>query len=97
MTKSRIVCEKTLFGVLERHYKVCFSLPMILPICLPILYICASFFDSEPLHFSLESVEFFHASLYRWSLKNKLTLDLFRFIWKSLGRDTRCCNFFPHC
>ena len=44
-----------------------------------------------------ESVEFFHASLYRWCLKNKLTLDLSRYIWKRLLGDNRCCNFFPHC
>ena len=97
MTKSHIVGEKTLFGVLKRRYKVCFSLAMILPISFQWLFLCSTCLDSEPLHFALESVEFFHASLYRWCLKNKLTLDLSRYIWKSLVGDIKCCNFFPHC
>ena len=76
------------------HYKVCFSLPVILPICLPMaLSLCATCLDSEPFHFASKSVEFFHASLYHWSLKNKLTLDLSRYIWKSLVGDICCCNF----
>ena len=58
------------------------------------LFLCTTCFDSKPLHFALNSVEFLHASLYRWSLKNKLTLDLSRYIWKSLAGDTACCNFF---
>ena len=61
MTKSRIVCEKTLFGVLE-------AWPWFYLFAWQWLYICSSCLDSEPLHFSLEAVEFFHASLYRWSL-----------------------------
>ena len=51
---------------------------------------------SEPLHFASKSVEIFHASLYRWSLKNKLTLDTSILIWKALLGDTSCCNFSPH-
>ena len=60
------------------------------------LFVCASSLYSEPLHFASKSVEIFHASLYRWSLKNKLTLDTSPFIWKILLGDTPCCNFFPH-
>ena len=67
---------------------------MILPISCQWLFLCSTCLDSEPLHFALESVEFFHASLYRWCLKNKLTLDLSRYIWKRLLGDNRCCNFF---
>ena len=44
------------------------------------------------MHHSITSVEFLQ-SLYHWSLKNKLTLDLSRYIWKSLAGDTSCCNF----
>ena len=61
------------------------------------LFLCGTCLDSEPLHFASKSVEFVHASLYHWSLKNKLTLELSRYIWKSLLRDTSCCNFSPHC
>ena len=31
------------------------------------------------------------------ALGNKLTLDLSRYIWKSLAEETSCCNFFPDC
>ena len=48
------------------------------------------------MHFASKSVEVMHASLYHWSLKNKLTLVLSRCIWKTLGGDTSCCKFFPH-
>ena len=57
-------------------------------------YLCGTCLDSEPLHFASKSVENLHASLYHWSLQNKLTLDLPRYIWKSLVGDTSCCNFF---
>ena len=65
------------------HYQVCVSLAMISPIFLPMTLFMRTCLDSEPLHFASKSVEFWHASLYRWSLKNKLTLDLFRYILKS--------------
>ena len=94
MTKSRIACEKTLFRVREMHYKVCFSLLMILPICLPMALCICTCLDSEPLRFASKSVEFFHASLYHWSLKNKVTLDLSHYVWKRLVGDICCCNFF---
>ena len=58
-----------------------------------LLFPCATCLDSEPLHFASKSVEIWHASLYHWSLKNKLILDLSRYIWKSLVGDTSCCNF----
>ena len=58
------------------------------------LFLCATCLNSEPLHFASKSVEFLHASLYHWSFKNKLTLDLSCYIWKSLVGDTSCCNFF---
>ena len=61
------------------------------------LFLCATFLDSEPLHFSSKSLEFLHASLYRWSLKDKLTFDLSRYIWKSLVADACFSNYFPHC
>ena len=61
------------------------------------LYLCATYIDSEPLHFVSKSVEIFHASLCHWSLGNKLTLDLSRYIWKSLAGETSCCNFLPDC
>ena len=61
------------------------------------LFLCVTLLDSEPLHLTSKSVEFLHASLYHWSLKNKLTLNLSRYIWKSLVGDTSCRNFFLHC
>ena len=61
------------------------------------LFLCATCLDSESLHFASKSVEFLHAALYRWSLKNKLALDLSCYIWKSLVGDACCSNFFPHC
>ena len=61
------------------------------------VFVCAACLDSQPLHFASKSLEIFHASLYHWFLKNKLTLDLSRYIWTSLGGDTSCCNIFPHC
>ena len=60
------------------------------------VFVCAVCLDSEPLHFASKSLEIFHASLYHLSLKNKLTLDLYRYIWTSLDGDTSCCNIFPH-
>ena len=59
------------------------------------VFFCATCLDSEPLHFASKSVEFLHVPLYHRSLKNKLTLDLSRYMWKSLVGDTSCCNFFP--
>ena len=61
------------------------------------LFLWATCLDPEPFHFALKSAEIFHASLYCWSLKNKLTLDLSHYIWKSLVGDTSYCNLFPHC
>ena len=61
------------------------------------LFLCAACLDSEALHFASKSLEIFYASLYHWSLKNKLTLDLSGYIWTSLDRDTSCCIIFPHC
>ena len=58
------------------------------------LFLCAMCLDSEPLHFASKSVEFSHASLYRWSLKDKLTLDLSRYIWASILEDTSFLTFF---
>ena len=58
------------------------------------VFLCAICLESEPLHFTSKSVEIWHASLYHWSLKNKLTLDLSHYIWKRLVGDTSCCNFF---
>ena len=55
---------------------------------------CTSCLDPEPFHFASKSAEIFHASLYRWSLKNKLLLDFSHYIWKSLVGDTSCCNLF---
>ena len=60
------------------------------------LFVFASSLYSEPWHFASKSVEIFHASLYRLSLKNKLTLDTSPFIWIGLLGDTSCCNFSPH-
>ena len=97
MTKSRNVCEKTLFGVLEMNYSYVSAGPWFYPISCKWLFLCSTCLDSEPLHFASESVEFFHAWLYRWCLKNNLTLDLSRYICKRLLGDNRCCNFFPHC
>ena len=39
-------------------------------------FVCATSLYSEPLYFASKSVEIFHASLYRWSLKSKLTLEI---------------------
>ena len=58
------------------------------------LFLGAAFLHSEPLHFSSKSVEFLHASLYHLSLKNKLTLDVSRYIWKRLLGDTLVVTFF---
>ena len=60
------------------------------------LFVCASSLYSEPLQFASKSVEIFHAPLYRWSLKNKLSLDTSPLILKALLGDTSCCNFSPH-
>ena len=60
------------------------------------LFLCTTCLDSKPMHFASKSVEFLHASLYRWCLKNKLIFDLSCYVWKSLGGDTSCCKFFPH-
>ena len=79
------------------HYKVCFSLHMMSPICLLMALSMCTCLDSEHFHFASKSVEFFHASLYHWSRKNELTLDLSGCIWKSLVVDICCCNFFPYC
>ena len=40
------------------------------------LFLCATCLYWEPLYFASKSVEIFPPSLYRWSFKNKLTLDL---------------------
>ena len=61
------------------------------------LFVCSTFLDSEPLYIASKSVEFLHASLLYWSLKNKLTLDLSHYIWKGLLGDTSHCNFIPDC
>ena len=39
------------------------------------VFLCAACLDSEPFHSASKSVEILHASLYDWSLKNKVTLD----------------------
>ena len=64
--------------------------------CSQWLFLFATCLDSEPLHFASKSVGILHASLYHWSLKNKLTLDLSHYIWKNLVGDDTCCNFFPY-
>ena len=61
------------------------------------LCLCATCLDPEPFHFASKSAEIFHASLYCWSLKKKLTLDLSHYIWRSLVGDSSCCNLFRHC
>ena len=94
MTKPHIVGEKTLFGVLKRRYKVCFSLAMILPISFQWLFLSSTCLDSEPLHFALESVEFFHASLYRWCLKNKLIWACLVIFGKGYWEITDVVTFF---
>ena len=48
-----------------------------------LLFLYGTCVDSEPLHFA-KLVEILHTSLYHWSFENKLTLDLSRYIWKSL-------------
>ena len=71
--------------------------PWFLPICLAMaLHMFLAVLDSETFaFFHRKQLNFFHASLYRWvSFKIKLTLDLSRYIWKSVGRDTWTCNFF---
>ena len=62
------------------------------PLACKWLFLCATYIDSEPLHFPWKSVEIFHASLCHWSLGNKLTLDgdlemhyrLSRYIWPEM-------------
>ena len=76
------------------HYSYVSACPLFYPLASQWLFLCSTFLDSEPLHFSSKSVEIFHASLYHWSLKNKLTLDLCCCIWTSLDGDTACCNIF---
>ena len=74
-----------------------FQFLMILPIFLPMALSMCYLSWFRPLHFPSKSVEFFHASLNRLSLKDKLTLDLSHYIWKSVVgvRDIFCCKFFP--
>ena len=76
------------------HYQVCVSLAMISPIFLSMARFMSTCLDLEPFHFASKSVEFWHASLYRSSLKNKLTLDLSHYIWKSFVADACFPNFF---
>ena len=79
------------------HYKVCFSFSLFYLFACQWLFLCATFLDSEPLHFASKCVELLHASLYRWSLKDKLTLDLSHYIWKSVvgvGGIPLVVNFF---
>ena len=49
-----------------------------------LLFLCSTCLHSEPLHFVSKPVENFPASLNHLSLKNKLTLYLSRYIWKSI-------------
>ena len=56
------------------------DLPIWPPNCSFYLLTCL---DSKPFHFASKSVEFWDVSLYRWSLKNKLNLDLSCYIWKA--------------
>ena len=80
------------------HYSDVSACPSFYPFGLPLwLFLCDTCLDSEPLHFASKSVEVLPASLYHWFLTNKLTLDLSRYLWKSLVGDTFCCNFFSHC
>ena len=79
------------------HYSYVSACPLFYPFGFQWLFLCATCLDSEPLHFAPKSAEILRAALYHWSLKNKLTLDLCRYIWRSLDVDTSCCNIFPHC
>ena len=79
------------------HYSYISAGPLFSPFGFQWLFLCATCLDSEPLHFASKSAEILHASLYHLSLKNKLTLDFCRYIWRSLDGDTSCCNIFPHC
>ena len=58
------------------------------------LFLCAICLDAEPLHFAWKSFEFSHASLYRLSLKDKLTLDLSRYMWESILEIPLVVTFF---
>ena len=78
------------------HYSYFSACPLFSPFGFQWLCLCATCLDSEPLQFALKSAEIFHASLYHWSLKNKLNLDISRYIWTSVNRDTSCCNIFSH-
>ena len=40
------------------------------------LFLCAICLDSEHLHFASKLVQVFQASLYHWSLVNKVLLEL---------------------
>ena len=78
------------------HYSYVSGWGLFYPFGLSFLFLCTTCLDSKPMHFASKSVNFLHASLYHWSLKNKVSFDLSRYISKSLGGDTSCCNFFPH-
>ena len=75
------------------HYSYVSACPLFTHFASQWLFPCATCLDSEPLHFASKSVEIWHASLYHWSLKNKLILDLSRYIWKSLVGDTLVVTF----
>ena len=70
--------------------------PWFLPICLAMAptYVLAVLIR-KPLHFFIGSSWIFSMHHCTAGLfKNKLTLDLSRYIWKSVGRDTWICKLF---
>ena len=96
MTKWRNVDKKTLFGFLEMHYTYVLAYPWFYLFCVPMaLSMCylSWYIQNFCSELASKSVEIVHASLYHWSLKNKVSLDLSSYFWKSLVGDTSCCNF----
>ena len=54
MTKWRIVCEKTLFGVLEMHYSDVSACPWFYPFCLPMALSMCYLFGFKTFAFCIE-------------------------------------------
>ena len=65
-----------------------FGLPMALSMCYLVLIQNLCILHRNQLNFIM------HHCTMHWSLKNRLTLDLSHYIWKSLLEDMSGCNFF---
>ena len=62
---------------------------------LSLIYVLPILIQNLCILYQIRNLKFFtNHCLCHLSLGNKLTLDLSRYIWKSLAGETSCCNFF---